>query len=166
MQMRPPGGDQRWFCPDRDLVYAFPRYFRQAIFARFGGDDERTGQNYGPYHFDVEGVTEEQFGAACVKLKQLFLEMRNCQFSDLEVFKARLGELDVKLLGPLLWPMFLIMLTEYREWCALVSPKENNDVSIDMTHLERTVTDFVRDITRRKSPIYRFMQYVRWLFTK
>lgn len=162
--MRPPGGgDQRWYSPERDLAYALPRYFRQAIFVRFGGEDARTKRDYGPYNFDLEGVTEEQFGEACVKVRELFLAMRDCQFPDMEVFRERLNELDEKVLGPLLWPMFLIMLTEYREWCALVSPKDETDTAIDMKRMERVVNDFVRTITKRKNPLYRFIQDLAWM---
>lgn len=167
MQLRSSGGsDQRWFSPDRDLIYAFPRYFRQAIFVRFGGKDERTERDYGPYNFDLGNVTEEEFGEMCVKIKQLFLDMRECKFQDMEEFKARLVELDARVLTSILWPMFLLMLTEYREWCALVFPKDNTDAVIDMKHMERVVNDLIYAITKRRSPIYRFIQYIRWMFTK
>jgi len=165
-QLRSQGGQEaRWYCPDRDLAYALPRYFRQAMFVRFGGKDDRTGQDYGPYTFDVEGITAEEFGAECVKVRDLFLRMRACDI-QVEELAETLKALRPEVLEELLPTMFFIMVREYREWCAYVSPKEANDKPINMDRLERQVNDTVRGITKQRGPLHTLWALLRAVKSK
>jgi len=148
-QIRPPGGnDPRWFCPDRDLVYALPRYLRQAMFVRFGGEDPRTKRSYGPYNYDVTDLSEQAFSDACIRLKRLFFDMRDGSIKEGQLSR-RIGEIHPVVLRELAPVAIQIMLAEYWEWAAYVSPKETPpDKPIDMSLLERKVNDFVRHLRK------------------
>jgi hypothetical protein len=135
-------GDRRFYSPERDLVYAFPRYFRQALFRRFGGEDPRTGESSRPYVFDLQDISEGDFAEACASIKRVFSGCRDACLKPAELAQV-LEEPGVKRVLEELAPWIVLILFEsFRVWCADIAPKDSGDHVLDIAGLEEQLGHF------------------------
>ena len=61
MQMRPQGGDPRFYAPNRDIAYCFPQMMRKALAAL---DDEETRPPWIAEYLEYTGTTQDDICAA------------------------------------------------------------------------------------------------------
>ena len=125
------GGDARWYCPERDLVWAFPRLVKGAIAARF-----EAGKPVG-------NLSLEQVGQQCQKLAKL---LNKCTATAIlpDELRKELDAFDPEFLTALSESFFKWCLGEFRMWCADVSPRTPQDAKIDLSALESEVAKIAR----------------------
>lgn len=61
MQMRPQGGDPRFYAPNRDIAYCFPQMMRKALAAL---DDEENRPPWIAEYLEYTGTTQDDICAA------------------------------------------------------------------------------------------------------
>lgn len=122
--------DKRWYCPDRDLAYIFPKMISQVLRNMIAED------------FAGAGKTPEQFGEECKKLARL---LNDCQTGAVppESVDKRYAEIDGEVMRVLSAEFFRYILLAYREWCAYVRPKEPGDVQLSVGEVEESIGKLV-----------------------
>lgn len=131
MQVRSESGDRRWFNPERDMVWAFPRIISKALHYRFNSQEP------------LGGLTSEQVGEQCSALGKLCRECAQRTIKPEEV-KERLDRLDPLFLAEVGTAFFRTFFTEFRFWCAQVAPRTEQDEPLTLDKLEEEIDKFAR----------------------
>jgi len=137
-QVRQQGGsDPRWFCPDRDLVYAVPKLIGTTLTTLFADK------------YDVAGISPEEFGAECAKLADIF---RGCRDGSLSPDAVTAAYLDIngKVREVLAGGFFATMLGAFREWSAYVRPSDPGDAPPSVERVEEAVKAFAKKWCSRR----------------
>ncbi len=121
------GDDKRWYCPDRDICWAFPKLISAALHSRL--------------QHGIGSLTQEQMGQQCKKLAQLCNQCRDLAISP-EALLVELQALDPDFRAAVSDAFFLTFFGTFRVWCADVFPKEPQDSRIDMSDIEKVMKDF------------------------
>lgn len=130
LQVRNPGqGERRWFNPERDVVWAFPRVISKALHSFYEND---------------AGKTPEELGETFKRLAQLCNACREGSISC-GALLAELKALDPAILQSVSKAYFFAWFGEFHEWCEDIRPKDaSEDVPLSLKELEKTVELFAR----------------------
>lgn len=122
------GDDKRWFNPERDIAYAFPRTLRASMeaFNDFKGDDE---------------VSLHELGQGCKVLGQVVQSLREGGATPEQVID-KLGEIPVPVMNKISRTFMYVFFGELVVWASQVRPKQEGDVPIDTEKLEEILGKF------------------------
>jgi hypothetical protein len=130
LQVRNPSqGERRWFNPERDMVWAFPRVISAALKSFYENDPPRT---------------TEEMSVAFKRLASLCNQCRDGAL-DKEALIAELKVLDPAILQAVSKAFFFAWFGEFHGWCADIRPKDaQEDIPLDLRKLEAAVELFAR----------------------
>lgn len=130
LQIRPKGaeGDRRWYSPERDICYAFPRTLRKSLesFNNFKDNNE---------------VTLEELGQACKVLGRIVQGCREGGLKPVDALQLLLS-ITKPALGMIGTNFLFTFFGELLVWCSEVRPKDHHDVPIDTADLEKILAQF------------------------
>jgi len=124
-------GDKRWYCPERDLAYAFPELIGKALKEMFKDT------------YDVKDLSPEQFGEECKVLKRLLFQCQNGEISQEGLIEGY-HKIHPTVREVLSAGFFGSMLGAYREWCAYVRPREPGDAVLTVINVEEAIDEFLK----------------------
>jgi hypothetical protein len=124
------GDDKRWYCPDRDVVYAFPRIFRKSLeaFNDFKGDDK---------------ASLEQLCEACRVFARVVNGCREGGVPPSDIRKMLEGihaESFDKVARVFLFTFF----GEFVIWCSDARPKAPGDAPLGLEEIEELIERFAK----------------------
>jgi hypothetical protein len=130
LQVRNPSqGERRWFNPERDVVWAFPRVISLALKSFYENDPART---------------TEEMSAVFKRLAHLCNLCRDGTIGRLELI-AELKALDPAIMQAVSKAFFYAWFGEFHGWCADIKPKDpQEDVPLSLKELEKVVELFAR----------------------
>lgn len=133
LQVRSSGteGDKRWYCPERDLVYAFPELISKSLRSMFRDS------------YDVKGLSPEEFGRECQVLRFLLFKCQSGEITPEDLIKGY-QEIHPKVREVLSAGFFAAMLGAYLEWCAYVRPREPGDAKLTVDSVEEAIDGFLK----------------------
>ena len=139
-QFRKDRGQGKWYAPDRDMVYAFPRMMSRAIHS--------LGENWDDIDLEAEAKKRgmENIDAAllcsfAVKLREFF-KKTSAKVDDEEAIALMTGLLAPEhvqervLVADL---VFQHILAEYPIWAWIAGAKSAGDVEIDASEVDNSV---------------------------
>jgi len=141
LQVRAKDGDNRWFNPERDLVYAFPRVLAKALQSL----DEFTEERYKEHN-----TSKEEAGRVAVILGQLTSgSIKNCTDDERmtqDEIKEKLQDLELNSAFKLISGLCLncLMGEFFYSWASQVTPKTKNDIGIDLRGLDEIDEFFMK----------------------
>jgi hypothetical protein len=124
------GDDKRWWSPERDVVYAFPRTFRKSLeaFNGFEGDDiaslEEVGKACQQFARVVNGCREG--GVLPTQIREMLQSIHEGAFN--------------KVARAFLFTFF----GEFLIWCSEARPKAQGDAPLGLEELEEFLGIFAR----------------------
>jgi hypothetical protein len=122
-------GDRRWYNPERDAVWAFPRVISQSLRAFYENEPPKS---------------QEEMSATFAALGRLCTDCRDGTISKDELL-ARLRALDPAILQAVAKAFFFAYFAEFHGWCLDIAPKDpKEDVPLDLSELEQTLELFAR----------------------
>lgn len=142
MQMRSKDGtDKRWFDPERDFVYAFPRLLRSALttFEDFQGTPECSREDL----CKIGGKLGKMIASAAkspVKPDDFQKELDELRASCPAGFNLLSSVVTYMLIGV------------YPRWCADVRPRTPEDAEIPTQDLEDVIARFARGAAASGKP--------------
>lgn len=130
MQARTPN-DPRWYNPERDMIWAFPRLISRAL---------RNLPDLGPEQ-------EAKVGEVAKQLAQLINRIRDAKIAEDQVL-VEVKKLDPEGLLHIQQAFFFSVMGELYHWCGCIEPRPGEkDQPLDLKELDHAVGRFCRDAT-------------------